>query len=144
MNFEDVEDKVLDELKGQITYAKTIGTYAGQLAEDIEEALGIFPAIFIVYAGSDLEWVDGPNYNEKCIFTVFVAAKNLRGQVTTRKGDHGCYEMIKDVLATLTNKTFGLEMERLTPLKVENIYISKTMAAYGIDFQTKFDTTYSW
>ena len=143
MTFKDIEDKIITELN-TLSYVKTVETYAGQLEEEIEKALIQFPAMFVVYAGSEYAWVDGPNHNEICEFSILVAAKNLRGQESARKDDYGCYQMIYDVLAKLTNRTFGLEIEKLSPLRVTLVFISKTVAIYGIDFQTNFDTTFNW
>src|SRR4030067_3517742 len=138
MTFEDIEDKIITELKTQLTYVKTIETYAGQLEQEIEKLPIIFPALFVAYAGSNYEWVDGPNHNETCEFSILAAAKNLRGQASARKDDYGCYQMITDVLAKLTNNKFGLEIEKLKPLRVTLVFISKSVAIYGIDFQTNF------
>ncbi len=144
MTFEDIEDKIIAEVKTEMTYVKTVETYAGQLDQEIEKLPIIFPAIFVAYAGSTYEWVDGPNHNEICEFSILVAAKNLRGKEAIRKDDSGCYQMITDVLLKLTNKTFGLQIEKLKPLRVTLIFISKSTAIYGIDFQTNFDTTFNW
>lgn len=144
MNFEDIEDKIIEEIKGNMLYVKTVETYAGQLEQEIKKLPIIFPAVFVAYAGSTLVWVDGPNHNEICEFSILVAAKNLRGSKAVRKDDYGCYQMIVDVLTYLTNKKFDLDIEKLRPLRVSMIYISKSVAIYGIDFQTNFDTTFSW
>ncbi|MFZ5998054.1 MAG: phage protein Gp37, partial [Nitrospirota bacterium] len=71
MTFEDIEDKIIADLK---TLAfKTVETYAGQLEQDIESLPIMFPAAYVIYGGSDFEWVDGPNHNESCEFTVLIA-----------------------------------------------------------------------
>ena len=145
MTFEDVEDKIIAEIKAKMGYVRTIETYAGQLEGEIAKIPAKFPAAFVVYGGSSLEWIDGPNHNDKPKFKVLVAAKDLRGQKSARKDDNkGCYRMINDVLTHLTNQTFGLAMEKLTPVSVMPVFITKTIAVYGIDFETNFDTTFSW
>jgi len=145
MTFEDIEDKIITEIKTRMPYVRTVETYAGQLEQNIDSLTIPFPAAFVVYGGSALKWVDGPNHNEASSFSVFVAAKNLRGQSAARKDDTaGCYKMITDVLTYLTNQSFGLGMEKLTPVKVSLLYISQTVAIYSIDFETNFDTTFNW
>ncbi|RJQ22030.1 MAG: DUF1834 family protein [Nitrospiraceae bacterium] len=144
MTHNDIEDKIITEIKTNMTYVRTVETYAGQLEGKIEEMAITFPAAYVVYAGSSFEWVDGPNYNEICEFSVLVCAKNLKGNAAMRKDTHGCYEMIADIKTNLINKTFGLAMEKLKILRVSLIYISQSVTIYGIDFQTNFDTTFNW
>jgi phage gp37-like protein len=144
MNFKDIEDKIISEIKTQLTYVRTVETYAGQLDGKIDELPIIYPAAFVSYAGSTYDWVDGPNYNEICEFSILVCAKNLRGNEAIRKDTYGCYQLIEGVKTNLINKTFGLAIERLKILRVQLVYISKTVAIYGVDFQTNFDTTFNW
>jgi phage gp37-like protein len=144
MVFEDIEDQIITKLK-ELTYLKTVETYAGQLEEgEIKKFLVNFPAVLVAYSGSNYEWIDGPNYNEACDFSVLVCAKNVRGNKAIRKAAAGCYQMIEDVKAKLINQTFGLEIEKLKILRVQLVGISQTTAIYGIDFQTNFDTTFNW
>lgn len=142
MDFESIEDGIIAELKSKLPYVRSVEPYAGQLEADIEKLPISFPAIFVAYGESALEWVDGPNFNEVPRFSVLVAAKNLKGNKAVRKDDGGCYQMIKDVLKTLTNNKLNLEMEKLQPVRVSLVFISKSIAIYGVDFQTNFDTTY--
>jgi len=144
MTFEDIEDKIIQEITTNLTYIKTVETYAGQLEQEIKTLPIKFPAVFVVYAGSTYQWVDGPNHQEICKFTILVVAQNLRGQKSARKDTYGCYQMINDVLNTLTNKTFSLDIEKLKPVRVDLIYVSASIAIYGIDFETSFDTTFTW
>ncbi|MBI4822664.1 MAG: DUF1834 family protein [Nitrospirae bacterium] len=143
MDFEQIEDKLIETLKS-IPYLKTVETYAGQLEAEIESLPIRFPACYVVYGGSNFDWLDGPNHQETVDFTVLVAGKNLRGSSSLRKDSGGAYDLINDVTATLTNKNFDLDIERLKPMKVALVFISKTVAVYGIDFQTSFDGTYDW
>ena len=145
MDFEQIENKIVDQLKASLTYVRTIETYAGQLETDIESLPIRFPAIYVMYSGSQLEWVDGQaNYNEVDVFTVLAAAKNLKGNEAVRKDTEiGCYKMIKDVLAQIANKNFSLDIEKMRPTEIRLIYISSFVAIYGIEFQTNFDKVYS-
>jgi phage gp37-like protein len=144
VDFEDVEDAIKTAIETDLTYVKTVETYAGQLEGEIEKLTIPFPAVFVSYAGSAFDWVDGQNFNDAPVFSVIVAAKDLRGNADLRKGPNGCYQMIKDVLTSVANQRFGLTaMQPMKPVKVSLIFISKTMAAYGIDFGTDFDTDFS-
>jgi phage gp37-like protein len=144
MDFTDIEDAIKTAIKAAMPYVKTVETYAGQLEGEIKELTLQFPAVFVAYGGSTLDWVDGRNFNDAPGFSVMVAAKDLRGSKDLRIGTHGCYRMINDVLVAITAQRFGLmAMEPMKPVKVSLIFISKTMAAYGIDFHTNFDTDFS-
>jgi len=148
MDFEQIEDKIITELKAQIAYLRTVETYAGQIESELASMTGRFPACYVVYGGSSFDWVDGPNHQETVEFSVLVCAKNLRGNEELRKGgpvaaEYGAYDLVKAVLASLTNKDFGLDMEFLTPQKASLVFISRTVAVYGIDFKTAFDKTYA-
>jgi len=144
MTTEDIEDKIITEIKTQMTYVKTVETYAGQLEGKIEELPIQYPAVYVAYAGSSFEWVDGPNYNEICEFSVMVCVKNLKSQEAMRKATNGAYDLIEAVKANLINKTFGLAMEKLKILRVSLIGITKSVSIYGVDFQANFDTTFNW
>jgi len=142
MDFEQIEDKIIDEIKSALTYVRTIETYAGQLEADIEKLPVNFPAVYVVYAGSALDWVDALNFSEAAEFSVLVCAKDVRGHKEARKGTAGCYQMIRDVLSALTNNSLGLDIEKMQPVRAALVYITKSTAVYGIDFKTNFDNTY--
>lgn len=144
MDFEQIEDSIIAALKTEIPYLRTVETYAGQLEDELEKLPLRFPAVFVVYSGSELNWIDGPNHEEKVGFSVLVAFKDLRSSESVRKAEYGAYQMIKDVLSALTNRTFNLNMEKLRPVRVSLIHMGKTIALYSIDFQTSFDKTYEW
>jgi len=142
MRFEDIETKVIETLQTELPYLKTVGTYAGELRDELKSLAVSFPAAYVVYRGSVFGHVDGENEEETVEFTVLAAAKNLKGGESLRKSAYGIYLMIDDILLALANKTFGLNIERVRPLRVSLVYISESAAVYGIDFQTRFDETY--
>jgi phage gp37-like protein len=149
MDFEQIEDSIMDALKKDLPYLKSVETYAGQIEAEIEKLPLRSPAAYVVYGGSDLGWVDGPNYHEKVTFNVLLVTKDLRGNKAARKGgsapgDIGAYQLIKGVLDTLTNRNFDLDIERLQPVRVSLVFMGRTTAVYGIGFQTGFDNTYQW
>jgi len=142
VTFEQIEDAVMARIKTEMPYVKTVETYAGQLEGEIEKLAIPFPAVFVVYGGSDYQWVDGKSFNDAPGLSVIIAAKDLRGSEDLRKGQYGCYRMIRDVLKTVASQTFGFDIWPMKPVKVSLILISRIMAAYGIDFQTGFDTEF--
>lgn len=147
MDFEQIEDRIIETLRTEVSSLRTVETYAGQLEEEIAKLPVRFPAAFVLYGGSTFGRVDGPTLQETVEFSVMVAAKNLRGGEEARKGggaEYGAYGLVKDVLGALANEDFGLDMERLRPLRVSPVFIGKTMGVYGIDFQGSFDSVHEW
>jgi phage gp37-like protein len=143
MDFETIENSLLTRLGAELTYLKTLETYAGQLEDEIEKLPLLFPAVFVVYKGSGFEWVDGALYNETVEFTVLAAAKNLKSPEAARKDPStGAYKLVKDVLAALTNQNLALDIEHLRPIRTDLIHTSKTVVIYGLDFQTSFDAAF--
>jgi phage gp37-like protein len=143
MDFIDIETAIKEAVAARMAYTKLVETYAGQLEGEMEKLPIAFPVVFVAYGGSTLTWVDGRSFNDTPVFQVIVAARDLRGPRDLKGGEYGCYRMIKDVLAAVSNETFGLEMLPMKPVKVSLIFISRTMAAYGIDFHTSFDTSFT-
>lgn len=142
MDFTDVETAIKAQIRTHLPYVKVVETYAGQLEADIEALPTAFPAVLVVFKDSTYQWVDGRSFNNVPVFSVLVVAKDLRGPKDLRTGEYGCYRMIKDVLAALAGQTLGLDMWPMQPQRASLIFISKTMAAYGIDFSTNFDSVF--
>jgi phage gp37-like protein len=144
MDFETIEDKITDTLKADISYLRTVETYAGQTEIDVEKLAVRFPAAFVIYRGSNFEWKDDRNHKETVEFRVLVAARGLRGDAATRKGsdapgDIGAYRMVKDVLTALANKDFGLDIEKMKPLNTSLVLSKSGVSVYSVDFQTGFN-----
>ncbi|MDO8282695.1 MAG: DUF1834 family protein [Thermodesulfovibrionia bacterium] len=142
IDFVQVEDKVIAELKANMKYLKNVESYAGQLASEIDKLVGNFPAVYVAYGGSKLEWVDGTVYNDLPDFDIIVVSKNFKGGEARRKDTNGCYDMIKDVLKYLTNQDFGMDIEKLKPVDVTLLLSTHLATAYNIKFQTNFDIVY--
>lgn len=147
MDFETIEDRIIEALKTAMPYLKTVGTYGGQFAEaDMDRMALRFPSAHVVYGGSQYNALDGPNHEELIEFTVFVMAKNLRGSREQRKGgpdtERGAYELIKDTLHALTNNDLDLPMERLRPVRTLPVELGKTASVYAIEFRAAMDAAY--
>ncbi len=147
MTFVDIENGIIAALKAGLPYLKNVETYAGQLEKEVAELPKGFPAAYVAYEGSQFQWVDGENWQELPTFKVLVAARSLRivsgiNEDVRENTATGAYKVVTDVLATLTNQTFGLDIYKLRPVKTELVFTSKTTAIYGIELTTMFDTTY--
>jgi phage gp37-like protein len=143
-DFEKVEDAIIERLRDQVPTLRTVETYAGQLEVDLRRLPFRLPAGFVLYGGSDYSPVDGPNHLERAFFTVYLAARSLRGQEDARKGDEGAYALVKAVLKALVNRNFGLPIEALRPMALRLQMATETLVLYALDLQTEFDTQYSW
>ncbi len=146
MTFSDIESAIITAIEG-LTYLKNVETYAGQLDKEIGELPKGFPAAYVAFQGSQYQWVDGENWQELPTFKVLICARSYRvisgvNEDVRENPDTGAYKVITDVLTTLTNATFGLDIYKLRPVKSELILMTKTTAIYGIDFTTMFDTAY--
>lgn len=141
MNFATIEESIINELKAQVAYLRTVETYAGQLEDDIETLPVRFPAAYVAYGGSDFAAgaVGGSGHRETCSFTVFICARNLKGQKEARKTAQGAYDAVKDALDALVNSTFGLDISPLAPARTMLLFASGTMAVYAVEFRTGFE-----
>lgn len=141
MDFETIEDSIVAELKAQVAYLKTVETYAGQLEEDIDTLPLRFPAAYVAYGGSDFSpgAVGGPDHQETCTLSVFVCARNMKGQKAARKETQGAYDIVTDVLGALANKTFGLDIWPLAPVRTTLLHAGRETAVYAVDFRTSFE-----
>jgi len=139
MDFTDIEERIKERIRTSMPYLKLVATYAGELGEDLQKLPVPFPAVFVIYGGSAYGRVDGRSFSDGPTFSVIVAAKDLGGPEKLRQGEYGCYRMIRDVLDVLANETFGLDIWPMQPVRTSLIAVSKSMAAYGVDFKTSYD-----
>jgi phage gp37-like protein len=145
MTFSDIESGLIEAIRAGLPYVPTVETYAGQLEGEIESLPMQWPAVFIVYSASEFSLVDGPNMAETCEFSLLVAAQNLRDQAAVRQdAAEGCYRMITDLLALLTNQRLGLDMQGLLPVRVALVHTSRSITIYGVDVRASFDSAYQW
>lgn len=140
MDFETIEDAVIAEIKAQVAYLKTVETYAGQLERDIETTPLRFPAAYVSYGGSGFSPGDvGSSGHEETVdFSVFICARHLGGQDKARKEAQGAYDIVKDVLAALSDNTLGLDIEPITPMRASLLFSGHETAVYEVSFATKF------
>jgi len=126
------------------TYAKTIKTYSGQLAQDVNKVLLILPAILVVFGGDEFRSPIGANtvFNRVMDWDVLVAARNLRGDVGARHGvgsEVGVYEMLDDVRSKLVGQKLSLNIEPLRIVRRRPVLIDARAYIYALRFQTMCD-----
>jgi phage gp37-like protein len=141
MDFETIEDSIIAELKAQIPYLRSVETYAGQLEDEIEALPLRFPAAYVAYGGSDFApgEAGSAGRREACAFSVLVGARSLKGQEKARKEAGGAYDAVRDVLAALADKDFGLGIEPLAPMRTSLLFAGRETAVYAVEFRTAFE-----
>jgi len=144
LDFADIEDLIVAKLTADVTAAKSVTTYAGQLDDLIEGRLiKGFPLVTVMFTGETLELVDGLNLRAVAEFTVAVFAHSLRGESETRKGSSGAYALVRDVLDSLVNASLADNLERVVPAGVQLIYATPAVMAYQLTFSVAMDQEYS-
>jgi len=138
MDFETIEKKIIATLRSDVSALRTVEGYAGQLEGEIETLPVRFPAAFVVYGGSEYEPLDGPGFREVVDFTVLLCSRN------PRRSGSPMYDLATEVRTALANRTLGLEIERLTPVRVSLLAAEGQTAIYALEFRSGFDTTYEY
>ncbi|GAB6124324.1 DUF1834 family protein [Humidesulfovibrio idahonensis] len=145
-----IEDAILARIAGaKLPYLRTLATYGGELDEGLGEAVRRFPAVWTAFK-SEGEGV--PLNTAKSVYripatwVVFVAARNLRNEAATRRGDKvkvGTYQMLKDVRALLAGQDFGLAIDNLRPGRVQSMvsakYRGQGVSVYAQEWNTRYD-----
>lgn len=136
---EDIEDKIVTELQTALAgICDTVSSYHGEiddLLSDIQKLTVKIPAAFVLYAGSSFSEPAINSYDEEQTYTIIFIAKNLRGNKDLRAA---IYPMIDAGKNALMDNNLNLDIERLHPLRIEALMISKIYSIYGFDIKTSF------
>lgn len=150
MDIATIEDAILARIAGaKLPYLRTLATYGGQLDDGLAESVRQFPAVWLAFKamgeGQPLNTA-GSVYRVPATWVAFVAARNLRNEAATRKGDRvrvGTYQMIRDVRALLAGQDLGLPIEALRPGRVQSMinaqYQAQGVSVYAMDWHTRYD-----
>ena len=145
LDFADIEDLIVAKLTADVTAAKSVTTYAGQLDDLVEGRLiKGFPLVTVMFSGQTLEQIDGPNHHAVAEFTVAIFAHSLRGADDTRKGAAGAYALVRDVLDSLVNARLAENLEPVAVTNVQLIYATPAVMAYQVAFSVAMDQEYQW
>lgn len=145
-----IEDAILARIAGaKLPYLKTLATYGGELDDDLGEAVRRFPAAWVAFKGegeSQRLTTSGSVYRIPSTWVVLVAARNLRNEAATRRGDKvrvGSYQMLLDVRALLAGQDFGLDIGNLRPGRTQSLTNAKFqgqgMSVYAQEWHTMYD-----
>lgn len=138
---EQIEDALiaaLDSLKTTIS-VRTIKSYQGELEEeDIKRLIALFPAIYVVYGGS--EYRDhGARRVEFMKFHLFVCDKNLRAEEEARRGgtsNPGTYAMLDAARELLYGKQLSLEIYPLRMIGQTPVWFGGGISVYAAEYET--------
>lgn len=134
----DLEDAILAALANQMgSYVKTIESYQGQLEADLGEFAWRLPATLVMLRATNAGKAAAHSYDLNLIFTIIVADRNLRGNVESRGGSTGAYQMLEDLRWALWDKDLGLEINPFVLLKEEALINNRQLAAFAADYQTQ-------
>jgi len=145
-----IEAAMLARIAGaKLPYLRTVATYGGELDEGLTEAVRQFPAVWIAFKsmgeGQPVNTA-GSVYRAPATWVAFVAARNLRNEAATRRGDKvrvGTYQMLADVRALLTGQDLDLEIDNLRPGRVQSMVNAKFqgqgVSVYAMEWHTRFD-----
>jgi phage gp37-like protein len=139
--FDTIEDALVAKVKAEVPGLIEVDNYAGQLDEDQIKLLAArCPAVFVMFGG----WAASYDaYGEKTFkprFNLIVAAKDLRGTRTARKKAGGAYDIIQALEALLDGQTLDLEIEPIEVVSCDPIYVSGSLAVYGVTLQTEYQS----
>ncbi len=143
-----IEEAVIQTLKdaSALGYMRTIASYGGELDDEIGEVVRALPAVWVVFGGADKpQKLGAEKWKVPCRFVTMVAARSVRNESATRKGDKlnaGTYQMIEHVQTLLLNNDFGIEIERLQPGPVKTLYNQKirgqALSVFSIEWSTAY------
>lgn len=136
-----------------------LGSYAGQLDEEIDQVIRRMPAVWVAFAGAARPKPVGTGktrFRVDATFAVMHGARNVRGEKFTRHGlevdgqirEVGAYRLLHDVGALLLRQDFaaaGLEIEPLLPGKVSTLFNTRlrneAMAVFAQEWHTAWIVT---
>lgn len=124
---------------------RTVGSYGGELDEELSKIALQFPAAWVVFAGERISEKGGGRHRAEANFVVIVAAKNYRNEKATRHGaagEVGSYQLITDVKALFIERNLGLEIDAFKPVAVRSLFSGKLRTSSASIFAVEFRTAY--
>lgn len=143
LSIKEVEDAIisaLQPLKGSLG-VRTIKSYGGELeTEDQARAIKLFPAIYVVYGGSEYD-EHGPRKVERMSFNLLACDRSLRSEAEARRGgavNPGVYAMLDAMRDRLYGSALGLGSTVLPfrLLRQSAVWFSSHVCIYGAEYET--------
>ena len=142
---EEIEDAIISAL-GALNEGdgalgiRTIKSYQGELEseDDIKKIARLFPAIYVVYGGSEYK-AHGGRKVEEVRFFLFFCDKNLRSEDQARRGsteNPGTYAMMDSARDELYGQTFSLDIFPVKLLSQEAVWFGNGISIYAAEYET--------
>lgn len=147
-----IEDAIIRRIsEAKLPYLRTLTTYGGELDGENARVVRAFPAIWVAFQGAEKAKAVGTSkqvYHVSASFVVLVAARNLRNEASTRKGDAlqvGTYQMLENVRSLLHGQDFAswsLQIEALELGRVRSLFNGQLqdqgLSVYAQEWHTKY------
>lgn len=146
-----IENAIVARLKlGLGKMARAVGSYGGELDEDIADAIGVFPAAWVTFAGiTDTKPHSTSRRKYLCTgkFAVMVGEKNRRSEAAGRKGgplnsEIGTYPLLYAVRRLLSGQDLGIEIDHLRPGRVRTLFNTRlgnqAFSVFAAEFETRW------
>lgn len=119
---------------------RTIKSYQGELddEESIARATRLFPAILIMYFGSEYE-EHGARKIEKPMFVLFVCDKSLRSEEEARRGgteNPGTYAVLNGMRDLLYDSKLSKDIFPVSLLRERPVWFGKGVSIYSAEYET--------
>jgi len=139
---QQIEDAIVNELqplKASLG-VRVIKSYQGELEseEDINRLVRLFPAIYVVYGGSQYT-EHGARKIEKMSYVLFVCDKSLRAEEEARRGgakNPGTYAMLNAIRDKLFGSMLSLEIFPIDLLREVPVWFSRGISIYSAEYET--------
>ncbi len=148
-----IEDAIIRRIsEAKLPYLRTLTTYGGELDGENSRCVRAFPAVWVAFQGAEKAKAVGTSkqvYHVSASFVVLVAARNLRNEAATRKGDAlqvGTYQMLEDVRALLLRQDFsawGLHIDPLELGRVRSLFNGQLQDQGVSVYAQEWHTTYA-
>ncbi|GAA5102747.1 phage protein Gp37 [Wohlfahrtiimonas larvae] len=135
-----VETRIVERLReGLGDIVASIGSYGGELDDNVFDSIRVLPAIWVTYGGSSRIEVANTarsRFRETHQFITMIAVRSVRSEEAQRLGgtdlyEVGSYQLIRAVKYLLTNQTLGgIVHKGLTPRNIRTLH-NHTMTMEG-------------
>jgi len=141
-----IEDAIIAKLAPLKTWSggangvRTIKSYRSELMdeESLARATRIFPALLVVYTGSDYE-EHGARKIERMAYTIFVCDRNLREESEGRRGaleGPGVYALLDSVRDLLYDSRLGLDIFPMVVVRERPVWFGQGVTIYSAEYET--------
>ena len=139
---QQIEDAIISALTPLKTSLniRVIKSYQSELENenDLNRMISLFPAIYIVYGGSDYD-EHGARKIERMTYHIIVCDRSLRSADEARHGgteNPGVYAMLNEIRDILFGEMLSLEIFPLNLVRQMPVWFGKGISIYSAEYQT--------